>query len=148
MILRNTMPNTGQERSTSWSESSKDNGNHELQQSDKNGKTLTGALVYFIAFCSLQCLQAGCPSCCPTNSIKALKAIHTEGNISESVLDMLWQQANRKWYSYKAYLVAAIVMTLSVLEGHFSIASLSKHNILYLWHVARFLCICRASCIN
>jgi len=35
MILRNTMLNTGQERFTSWSESSKENGNHELQQSDK-----------------------------------------------------------------------------------------------------------------
>jgi len=24
-------------------------------------------------------LQAGCPSCCPTNSVKALKALSTEG---------------------------------------------------------------------
>jgi len=33
MILRNTMLNTGHERSTRWSESSKENTNHELQQS-------------------------------------------------------------------------------------------------------------------
>ena len=29
---------------------------------------------------------------------------------------------------YTAYLIAAIVMTLNVLEGHFPIASLSKCN--------------------
>ena len=35
LILRNTVPNAGQQRSTSWSdsESSKENGNPELQQS-------------------------------------------------------------------------------------------------------------------
>jgi len=45
-----------------------------------------------------------------------------------------------------AYLIAAIVMTLSVLEGHFPIASLSECNISYLWCIAPSLCICRAFC--
>jgi len=30
----------------------------------------------------LRFLQAGCPSCCPTNSVKALCNSHTSGNIS------------------------------------------------------------------
>jgi len=47
---------------------------------------------------------------------------------------------------YTAYQIAAIVMTLSVLEGHSPIASLLKCDISYLWRVARSLCICRASC--
>jgi len=47
-----------------------------------------------------------------------------------------------------AYLTAAVVMTLSVLEGNFLIASLFKYNISYLWHVAWSLCVCRASCSN
>ena len=29
----------------------------------------------------LSFLQAGCPSCCPTNSVKALKAKSTEGKV-------------------------------------------------------------------
>jgi len=37
---------------------------------------------------------------------------------------------------YTAYLIVAVVMTLSVLEGHSPLASLFKCNILYLWHVA------------
>jgi len=41
---------------------------------------------------------------------------------------------------------AAIVMTVSVLESHSPIASLLKCDILYLWCIARSLCICRASC--
>jgi len=45
-----------------------------------------------------------------------------------------------------AYLIAAVVMTLSVLEDHSSIASLLKYNFSYLWHIAWSLCICRASC--
>jgi len=45
-----------------------------------------------------------------------------------------------------AYLIAAIVMALSILEGHSPIASLFKYDILYFWHVVPFLCICRASC--
>jgi len=36
-------------------------------------------------------------------------------NIFETVLDR--QATNRKWYSYTAYLIAAIVMTLSVLQS-------------------------------
>jgi len=47
-----------------------------------------------------------------------------------------------------AYLIAAIVMTLSALEGHFLIESLFKCVILYLWLAARSLCICRASCYS
>jgi len=47
---------------------------------------------------------------------------------------------------YKAYLIAAIAMTLSVLEGHVSITSLFKCDI--SWRVARSPCICWASCIN
>ena len=35
-------------------------------------------------------------------------------------------------------------MTLSVLEGHSPIASFFKYDILYLWHVARSLCMRRA----
>jgi len=42
-----------------------------------------------------------------------------------------------------AYLIAAIVMTLSVLEGYSPNASLFKCDISYLWHTARSLCICR-----
>jgi len=45
-----------------------------------------------------------------------------------------------------AYLIAATVVTVNVLEGHFLIASLFKCDISYLWHVTRSLCICRASC--
>jgi len=39
-------------------------------------------------------------------------------------------------------LVAAILMILSVLEGYSPIASLFKCDILYLWCIARSLCIC------
>jgi len=46
-----------------------------------------------------------------------------------------------------AYLIAAIIMTLSVFEGHSPIASLFRCDISYLWHVVLFLCICRASCL-
>jgi len=50
---------------------------------------------------------------------------------------------------YTAYLIAAIAMTLSVLEGHHSAtAGLFKCDLSYLWRVARFLCICRASCFD
>jgi len=42
-----------------------------------------------------------------------------------------------------AYVIAAIVMTLSVLEGHSLIASLFKCDISHLWCVARSVCICR-----
>jgi len=42
--------------------------------------------------------------------------------------------------------MAAVVMTLSVLEGDSPIASLFKCDISYLWRVARSLCIGRASC--
>jgi len=45
-----------------------------------------------------------------------------------------------------AYVIAAIVMTLSVLDGNFLIASLFKCDISYLWHIVWSLCICRASC--
>jgi len=45
------------------------------------------------------------------------------------------------------YLIAAIVMTLSVFESNSPIASIFKCDISYLWRVARSLCICRASCI-
>jgi len=41
-----------------------------------------------------------------------------------------------------AYLIAAIVMILSVLEGHSTIASLFKCNVSYLWCVTQSLCIC------
>jgi len=43
--------------------------------------------------------------------------------------------------------LAAIVMSLSVLEGRFPIASVFKCDFWYLWRVARSLCICRASCL-
>jgi len=45
-----------------------------------------------------------------------------------------------------AYLIAAILMTLSVLEGNSPIASLFKCNISYLWHVTQSFCICKAYC--
>jgi len=45
-----------------------------------------------------------------------------------------------------AYITVAIVMTLSVLEGHSSIASLFKCDFWFLWHVAWSLCIYRGSC--
>jgi len=45
-----------------------------------------------------------------------------------------------------AYIIAAIVMTLSVLEGHFPIASRFKCDISYLWCITWSLCICRACC--
>jgi len=60
-------------------------------------------------------------------------------------MEMLWQQAtNRKRYSYSAYLMAAIVMILNVIEGHSPIASLFKCDISYVCHVGHSLCICRA----
>jgi len=48
---------------------------------------------------------------------------------------------------YRTHLIAAIAMTLSVLEGHFPIASLFRCDFFYLWHVTRFFCISRASCL-
>jgi len=45
-----------------------------------------------------------------------------------------------------AYLIATIVMTVNVIEGHSPIACLLKYDILYLWCIAWSLCICRASC--
>ena len=62
--------------------------------------------------------------------------------------DVVTTGPNRKWYSYMGYLIAAIVITLSVLvflKGHSPIASLFKCDILYLWRVAGFLCMCRSS---
>jgi len=56
------------------------------------------------------------------------------GNILETVLDT-------------AYLIAAIVMILSVFGGNSIIASLFKCDISYLWRVARSLCICIALCL-
>jgi len=47
---------------------------------------------------------------------------------------------------YKAYLIAAIVMTLSILEGHAPIANFFKCNISYVLWVMWSPCICRASC--
>jgi len=47
---------------------------------------------------------------------------------------------------YTTYLIAAVLMTLSVLEGHTPIASLFKCNISYFWRVTPSPCICRASC--
>jgi len=35
-------------------------------------------------YLTTQFLQARCPSCCPTDSIKALKAVHLEENINQS----------------------------------------------------------------
>jgi len=46
---------------------------------------------------------------------------------------------------YAVYLIAAIVMILSALEGRSPIASLFTCDVLYLWHVAWSLYICRAS---
>jgi len=37
-------------------------------------------------------------------------------------------------------------MTLSVLEGHFSIASFFMWDFRIFWHVSRSLCICRGYC--
>jgi len=37
-------------------------------------------------------------------------------------------------------------MTLSVFQGNFPIASLSKCDISYLWPIVQSLCTCRASC--
>jgi len=45
-----------------------------------------------------------------------------------------------------AYLTAAFVMTLSVLEGHSPIASLFKCDMAFLWCITWSLCVCRASC--
>ena len=47
-----------------------------------------------------------------------------------------------------AYLLAAIVMTMSVVEGHSPIASLFKCDISYLQCVTGSLCIRRTSCDN
>jgi len=49
---------------------------------------------------------------------------------------------------YTAYLTAAILMTLSVLEGDSASASFFKCNTSYLWHVVWSLCICSASCFE
>jgi len=49
-------------------------------------------------------------------------------------------------HTYMAYLIGAVIMTLSFVEGHSSIASLFKCDILCLCRVAWFLCICRAFC--
>jgi len=47
----------------------------------------------------LSFLQAGCPSCCPTNSIKALKAIDTQ--VKQKLIKTLQLMA---FYSIKALL--------------------------------------------
>ena len=49
---------------------------------------------------------------------------------------------------YHTYLIATIVMTFRVLEGHPHIARTFMINcdFSYFWHVLWFLCICRASC--
>jgi len=44
------------------------------------------------------------------------------------------------------YLITVIVMTLSVLEGHFPTTSIFKCDFSYLCRIVRPLCICRASC--
>jgi len=47
-----------------------------------------------------------------------------------------------------AHLIAAIVMTSNVYEGHSPTTSVFKCDILYLWQVTWSLCICRASCYH
>jgi len=54
-------------------------------------------------------LQAGCPSCRPTNSIKALKAQQAQ---------LLPHTTNRKYHM--AYLFVPFAVTLDDLEGHLS----------------------------
>jgi len=68
------------------------------------------------------------------------------GDILETVLDTDFakQATNRRWYI--AYLIAAIVMTLRVLEGHSYIASVFKCAISYSYCIMQSLCIGRASC--
>ena len=56
---------------------------------------------------------------------------YKNSNISETVLD--------RDVVTMADLTAAIIMTLSILEGHSSIASLFKCDILYLWCIMRSL---------
>ena len=62
-----------------------------LKQETVSGSGMSWAICKPYAYASLQTdnhaktpplsfLQAGCPSCCPTNSVKSLKAISTEGN--------------------------------------------------------------------
>jgi len=38
----------------------------------------------------LSFLQAGCPSCCPTNSVKALKAIHVIHHTEIHIIKKVW----------------------------------------------------------
>jgi len=60
---------------------------------------------------------------------------------------MLQQQATKTGSDTRistAYLIAAIVMTLSVLKGHSPTASFFECDISYLWRVARSLGIYRA----
>jgi len=42
-----------------------------------------------------------------------------------------------------AYLITAIIMTLSVLEGHCPISSHFKCDVLYLWHVTYAVMPCK-----
>jgi len=65
-------------------------------------------------------------------------------NISEMMLDkdVVTTATNRKWYLCMLYLIAAIVMTLSVLEVRSPIASLFKCNIFALLSGFIFIATC------
>jgi len=70
-------------------------------------------------------------------------------NIWEMVLDSYVVPCNNRPITgtdtRMSYLIATMVKTLSVLEGHSPIACFFECNISYLWHFAHSLCICRAS---
>jgi len=66
----------------------------------------------------------------------------TNDDISETVFD---RDVVTTGHSYTAYLITAIVMTLSVLQGHSRIVSLLKCDMSYLLCILQSLCICRAS---
>jgi len=77
----------------------------------------------------LRFLQAGCPSCYPTNSIKALKAIAYIVKVVISrkqckIKMLLLHTTNRQWHM--AYQIASFLTTFNGLQNHSLIARLRK----------------------
>ena len=68
------------------------------------------------------------------------------GNILETVLyrNIITTGHNRKWYLYSAYLIAAVVMTLSVLEGLKVISCCKLFQVRYFEFVAHRTIPCTA----
>jgi len=68
----------------------------------------------------LSFLQAGCPSCCPTNSVKALKAKNTHNNHSLCQLNLM--------INYKQDKIAERKPGQKIERNYFKLATLSDNT--------------------